>query len=95
MHAFVVAVEYAGDTITVPGGTPRLPMCEHAYDLQTEQLAGHTPQTRPRIAFPSPQRGWNSDPQTTRCPACDIAVDTIVRAIVSSVLTAVIRQPPQ
>jgi hypothetical protein len=89
MHAFVVAVEYEGDTVTVCGGAPRRPLCEHAYDLETAQLAGHPPGQCPRVAFPTRQRGWNTGCQIARCPACDIAVNAILRAIVSRALSRI------
>jgi hypothetical protein len=48
------------------------PTCQHAYDLDTATLAGHRSGRQPRVAFPAPQRGWNSEPVAARCPDCDV-----------------------
>ena len=88
MQAFVVAVEYRGPDIATPGGDTRIGVCEHAYDLQSATLIGHLPGRAPRVAFPARQRGWNTEPEFSRCTECDLAVEAIVRAVIRATLTA-------
>ena len=89
LQVFVVAVEYRGPDITTPTvGEARVAVCEHAYDLQTATLAGHPDNQRVRIAFPTRIRGWNTSPQTHRCPDCDAAVTAIVRDLITAALRA-------
>lgn len=66
----------------------RVPVCEHAYDLETETLAGHRPGSGPRVGFPCCQRGWNSQPQADRCPDCDVAVQRVVRDLIATAIAA-------
>jgi hypothetical protein len=86
MQAFVVAVEYRGAHIAAPGDTSRIGVCEHAYDLQSATLAGHLSGKVLRVAFPTRQRGWNTDPELARCADCNAAVESIVRAVVLTIL---------
>lgn len=88
MQVFVVAMEYRGDTLESEVAAPRVPVREHAYGLETATLAGHPDQELPRLGFPGRQRGWNSHPETTRCPDCDCAMQRIVRAVISAAIAA-------
>lgn len=95
MRGFIVAVEYPGAWLGAGAGGRRVPFCEHAYDLKTASLAGHPPGSGPRVAFPSCQRGWNSQPQAARCPDCDTAVQRVVRDLIATAIAAVTgRLPP-
>ncbi len=86
MRAFIVAMEYRGETLGAGGGASRVPVCEHAYNLETTTLAGHPAGQLPRVGFPACQRGWNSQPEAARCPGCD----TIVLRIVPDLITAAV-----
>lgn len=88
MHVFVVAMEYRGETLTAGASARRVPVCEHAYNLETATLAGHPAQEMPRLAFPARPRGWNSQPQAARCLACDTAVQNIVREVIALAVAA-------
>jgi hypothetical protein len=95
MRGVIVAMEYVGGGLGAGGSGRRVPVCEHAYDLETAALAGHPPQSGPRVGFPSCQRGWNSQPQADRCPDCDTAVQRIVRDLIATALAAMTgRLPP-
>ncbi len=93
MQAFVVAVEYRGETLTAGTSAPRVPVCEHAYELETATLAGHAAQEIPRLGFPARQRGWNSRSQTARCLDCDAVVQRIVREVICIAMAATVRRP--
>ena len=82
MQVFVVAMEYRGETLIAGAGAPRIPVREHAYELETATLAGHPAQEMPRLGFPARQRGWNSHPQAARCPDCDTVIQRIVREMI-------------
>lgn len=90
MQAFIVAAEYRGPTLRPGTASSRVPVCEHAYDLETRALAGHPPRWQPRVGFPGCQRGWNSQPETARCPACDTVVQRIVRDLITATVSALI-----
>lgn len=94
MQAFVVAVEYLGAGLAAGAVGRRVPVCEHAYDLETAALAGHQAGTAPRVGFPARQRGWNSNPQAARCPDCDAAVQRIVGDLITAALSAVTGRRP-
>lgn len=94
MQAFVVAMEYRGDTLAAGASALRVPVCEHAYELETATLAGHPARTLPRVGFPARQRGWNSPPQAARCPNCDTVVQRIVREVICIAMAASMRQRP-
>ena len=84
MPIYVVAVEYLGADLPPHQGARRRPICEHAYDLTTGNLA-HADKTT-RIGFPQPIRGWPRHPQSRRCPACthvvaDVIADLVRRAL--------------
>jgi hypothetical protein len=91
MQAFIVAMEYSGAVICAGVSTRWIPVCEHAYDLETATLAGH-PGGGPPIAFPGRQRGWNSQPQAARCPDCGMVVQRIVRDLIAAVFAATLRR---
>jgi hypothetical protein len=84
-------MEYLGAELSAGVDGRRVPVCEHAYDLETATLAGHPPGSgpRPRVGFPSCQRGWNSPPQAGRCPDCDAAVERIVRDLIATAIAAI------
>jgi hypothetical protein len=94
MQAFVVAVEYLGAGLAAGAAGRRVPVCEHAYELETAALAGHQAGTAPRVGFPSRQRGWNSSPQAARCPDCDTAVQRIVSDLITVAIAAVTGRRP-
>jgi hypothetical protein len=89
MRAFIVAMEYRGETFRTGKGAPRAPVCEHAYDLETATLAGHRAGVLPRVGFPACQRCWNSQPEVGRCRDCDIVVQCVVRDLIAAVVSAV------
>ncbi len=94
MQVFIVTMEYLG----AGACGRRVPVCEHAYDLETATLAGHPAADMPRVAFPSCQRDWNTEPQTDRCPDRDTAVQRIIRDLITAALSAIIsrlRRPAQ
>ena len=70
-------------------GGRRVPLCEHAYNLETATLVGHPPRSGPRVGFPSCQRSWNSQPRAVRCPDCDTAVQYIVRDLIVIAIAAI------
>ena len=74
----------------VPGSAPgrRVPVCEHAYDLETATLAGHPAGSGPGWGFPSCQCGWNSQPQAVRCPRYEY----ITKPVSLDLFTEAIRQ---
>jgi rubredoxin len=88
MQGFIVAVEYRGPTLRPGAGSLRVPVCEHAYDLEAGALAGHPAGQQPRVGFPAGQRGWNSQPRTARCPDCDTLVLRTVRDLIAATLSA-------
>ena len=47
MRGFVVAMEYLGAGLGAGAGDHRVPVCEHAYNLETATLAGHPPRSGP------------------------------------------------
>jgi hypothetical protein len=67
----------------------RVPVCEHAYDLETATLAGHPAGSGPGWGFPSCQCGWNSQPQAVRCPDCDTAVQRMARDLIATAIAAI------
>jgi hypothetical protein len=89
MRGFIVAMEYLGAGLGAGADGRRVPVCEHAYDLEAAALAGHPPGCGPRVGFPSCQRGWNSPPQAGRCPDCDAAVERIVRDLIATAVAAI------
>jgi hypothetical protein len=95
MRTFIVAMEYRGARLGAGAGGRRVPVCEHAYHLETATLAGHLPGDAPRVGFPATQRGWNSPPRTARCVGCDTAVQGIVRELISAAVSAIISQIPE
>jgi hypothetical protein len=44
-------MEYLGAGLGAGVGGRRVPVCEHAYDLETATLAGHPPGSGPRWGF--------------------------------------------
>ena len=80
---FVVAVEYLGADVDRRRGTPRVPVCEHAYEIRSATLAAHDDHP-PRYAFPTQRRGWASEPEVVRCQACNSGVTAIVAHLVRS-----------
>lgn len=95
MRGFIVAMEYLGDGLGAGTSGRRVPVREHAYDLETATLAGHLPGAGPRVRFPTRPRGWKSQPQAGRCPACNAAVQRIVRDLIATAVTAITgRLPP-
>ena len=90
MRAFIVAMEYRGETLRTGEGKSRVPVCEHAYDLEAATLAGHPAGQLPRVGFPACQRGWNSQPETARCPDCDTIVQRIVRELITAAVSEVV-----
>jgi hypothetical protein len=95
MRAFIVAIEYRGETLGTGQGAPRVPVCEHAYDPETAALAGHPAGQLPRVGFPACQRGWNSEPETARCPDCDTVVQRIVRDLIVATVSAITCRRPE
>ena len=87
MKGFVVALEYLGATLSAGTEGRRVPVCEHAYDLQTATLAGHLPADAPRVGFPCCQRSWNTQPQADRCPECDTEVLRVVCELITTAIT--------
>jgi hypothetical protein len=95
MRGFIVAMEYLGAGLGSGAGGRRIPVCEHAYNLETGTLAGHLPGHAPRVGFPLCQRGWNSQPQGDRCPDCDSEVQRVVRDLIATAIAAITgRLPP-
>lgn len=81
MQGFIVVMECLGAGLPPDGADGRrVPVREHAYDLDTATLAGHPPGTGPRVGFPSCQR----------------AVQGIVRDLIATAVTAITSQllPP-
>jgi hypothetical protein len=89
MRGFIVAMEYLGAGLGAGVGGRRVPLCEHAYNLETATLAGHPPRSGPRVGFPSCKRSWNSQPRAVRCPDCDTAVQYIVRDLIVIAIAAI------
>ena len=89
MQTFVVVLEYSGAALLAGIAANRVPVCEHAYDLETGALAGHPAGDAPRIGFPARQRGWNTPPQTVRCADCDSVVQGAVREIIAAAVAAI------
>jgi len=85
MRGFIVVMEYLG----AGAGGRRVPLCEHAYNLETATLVGHPPRSGPRVGFPSCQRSRNSQPRAVRCPDCDTAVQYIVRDLIVIAIAAI------
>ena len=92
MRAFIVVMEYTGETLGAGEGAPRVPVREHAYDLQTAALAGHRAGPLPRVGFPTCQRGWNSQPTITRCLDCDTIVQGIVCDLVAAAVAEIVHR---
>ena len=92
MRAFIVAMEYRGETLRTGVGNFRIPVCEHAYDLETATLAGHPAGQLPRVGFPACQRGWNSQPEAARCPDCDTIVQRVVRDLITAAVSEIVRR---
>lgn len=90
MRAFIVAMEYRGETLGTGEGASRVPVCEHAYDLETAILAGHPAGHLLRVGFPVCQRGWNSQPEAARCADCDIVVQRVVRDLITAVMSEMV-----
>jgi hypothetical protein len=90
LQIYIVTIEYLGAGLGAGTCGRRVPVREHAYDLQTATFAGHRAAAAPRIGFPSCQRGWNTEPQTARCPDCATAVEHIVRDLIIAALSAII-----
>jgi ssDNA-binding Zn-finger/Zn-ribbon topoisomerase 1 len=89
MRGFIVAMENLGARLGAGPGGRRIPVCEHAYDLETATLAGHPSGHVLRVGFPSCQRGWNSQPQAVRCPDCDTAVQRMARDLIATAIAAI------
>jgi hypothetical protein len=89
MQVYIVAIEYLGARPGAGTCGRRVPVREHAYDLESATLAGHSDAVAPRVGFPSCLRGWNTEPQNARCPDCDTAVDRIVRDLITAALSAI------
>ena len=83
--AFIVAIEYRGADLDRGGGQRRVGVLEHAYDLETAELAAHHDRP-PRVGFPRPSRGWGSARLCPRCAECQAAVDELVTAYVRNTL---------
>jgi hypothetical protein len=92
MRAFIVAMEYCREPVGTEKGTSRVPFCEHAYDLETATLAGHSAGQLPRVRFPACQRGWNSQPEAARCQDCDTIVQRIVRDLITAAVSEIVRR---
>ena len=54
MQAFVVAVEYCRTDIGTTAETLGIGVCEHAYDLRSATLAGHSPGAVAKVCLPGP-----------------------------------------
>ena len=93
MRAFIVVMEYRGETLSPGEGAPRVPVCEHAYDLQTATLAGHHASPLPRVGFLACSRGWNSQPVAARCPDCDTIMQCLVRDLIAAVVAKIAPLP--
>jgi hypothetical protein len=61
-------MEYLGAGLGAGADGLRVPVCEHAYDLETATLAGHPAGSGPGWGFPSCQCGWNSQPKPSAAP---------------------------
>lgn len=85
---FIVAMEYRGPALGAGAGKLRILVCEHAYDLETGTLAGHSTERQPRVGFPDCQRGWNSPPRTARCPYCDTIVQGVIRHLIAATISS-------
>ncbi len=94
MRGFIVVMEYLGAGLSAGTSGRRVPICEHAYDLETATLAGHCAEPRFLVGFPCCQRGWNSQPQAGRCPDCDVAVQRVVRDLIATAVSAITGQLP-
>ena len=84
METFIVVVEYRGSVLLAGVAADRVPVCEHAYDLDAGALAGHQTADAPQVGFPVCQRGWSAPPRTTRCAECDIAVRRAVETLIAA-----------
>ncbi len=93
MSSFVVALEYAGVDVDIDQGGARVPLVEHAYNLDTAALADHGGHVL-RFAFPTPMRGWPSTARYPRCVPCTDAVDTIIAAFIAAHLAGLRLAPP-
>lgn len=87
-------MEYLGAGLGAGTDGRRVPVREHAYDLETATLAGHPVGSGPRVGFPPCQRGWNSQPQVGRCPACDIEVQRMVSDLIATAISAITGRLP-
>jgi hypothetical protein len=84
-------MEYRGTDLDRHRGARRVPLLEHAYDVETASLPAHSVGT-PRIGFPEPTRGWGSASLCPRCAECQAVVDEVVAAYIRAAL-AQHRQP--
>jgi hypothetical protein len=90
MRVFIVVMEYLGKTLGTGECGSRVPICEHAYNVETATLAGHPAGQPPRVGFPACQRGWNSQLETARCPDCDTIVQRIVRDLIIAAMSEIV-----
>ena len=95
MHTFIVVMEYSGAVLMAGIAADRVPVCEHAYDLDTGTLAGHPAGDSPRVGFPVRQRGWNTPPRAARCADCDTVVQRAVRDLIAAAVAAITGRRPR
>lgn len=84
MTTWVVAIEYAGPDLELQCPAPRRPLLEHAFDIDTGELAHGGPPLR--VGFVHPARGWPAPTQLARCLACTHAVTAGVAGVVSEIV---------
>jgi len=87
MRGFIVAMEYLGAGLGAGAGGRRVPVCEHAYNLETATLAGHPPRSGPGGAL-LPAQLEQSAPSRP-LPDCDTAVQYIVRDLIVIAIAAI------
>jgi hypothetical protein len=95
METFIVVLEYRGAVLLAGVAADRVPVCEHAYDLDTGALAGHPAGDSPQVGFPVCQRGWNTPPQSARCADCDIAVQRAVGDLIAAAIYLITGRRPR
>lgn len=72
MTHFVVAIEYLGEDLVLGAGGARVPVQEHAFDLDTGLLAHDSAAVR--VGFPEPTRSWTEAGSAPSCRTCDACV---------------------
>jgi len=61
-------MEYLGAGLGAGAGGRRVPVCEHAYNLETATLVGHPPRSGPRVGFPSCSAAGTASPEPSAAP---------------------------